>query len=80
VDLTGEFGLPAGGEFALGGGDVGGLVLLGLLEYFCSLRLVIGPALFTQLLEGGGDLDLSLLLLLQALGFGGDLRHYHKRI
>jgi hypothetical protein len=80
VDLSGELGLPSSGDFSLVGGLVGGLVLLGTLEYCSSLLLVFSPALLAELLEGSGDLGLSLLLLLQALGFWGCLRHYHKRI
>ena len=80
VDLSCQFGLSSGSDFGLVGGLIGGLLLLGAQETGCTLGLVIGPTLLSELLEGSCNFCLSLLLLLQALGFWGNLRHYHKRI
>ena len=80
VDLSGQFGLSACRNLGLVSGLICGLLLLGPLEDGCSLGLVISPTLLAELLEGSCNLGLSLLLLSQTLGFGGCLRHYHKRI
>ncbi len=47
VDLSGEFGLSAGSDLSLFGGEVVSLILLSTLEDLSSLALVVGSSFFS---------------------------------
>lgn len=80
MDLPTKLGTPAGLDFILSGLDVCGFILLSPLQEFGSSGLGVGSLGFAELLESLVDLLVSLLLLPESFGLGGNYLIGHNLI